>query len=75
MNAPEDRLGSKLGHGSDVRCTTALPPKPEVHPRSCYVAQVPTPDLVLSNSGLPVDLPGRHVGEFAYGKDHRTGEA
>src|SRR4029453_2824706 len=44
MNAPEDRLGSKLGHGSDVRCTTALPPKPEVRPRSCYVAQVPCVD-------------------------------
>src|SRR5713101_5159842 len=25
----------------DVRCTTALPPKADVHPRSCYVANVP----------------------------------
>ena len=39
MNAPEDRLGSKLGHGSDVRCKTAFPAKAEVHSRSCYVAQ------------------------------------
>src|SRR5262249_24459550 len=29
---------------SDVRCTTALPPKAEVHPRSCYVASVPAAD-------------------------------
>src|SRR5262245_47248205 len=41
MNAPEDRLGVKLGHRRDVRCTTALPPKAEVHARSCYVANVP----------------------------------
>src|SRR6516225_1556678 len=27
-----------FGHCSDVRCTTTLPPKAEVHPRSCYVA-------------------------------------
>jgi hypothetical protein len=26
----EVRLGSKLGHGDDVRCMTALPPKAEV---------------------------------------------
>src|SRR5258706_13800270 len=28
----------KLGRAGDVRCTTALPPKADVHPRSCYVA-------------------------------------
>jgi hypothetical protein len=28
-----------LRHCSDVRCTTALPPKAEVHRRSCYVAR------------------------------------
>jgi hypothetical protein len=27
-------------HCSDVRCTTALPPKAEVHPQSRYVAEV-----------------------------------
>ena len=32
--------GSRLGHPGDVRCTTALPPKADVHPRSCYVAFV-----------------------------------
>jgi hypothetical protein len=27
----------KLGRAGDVRCTTALPPKADVHLRSCYV--------------------------------------
>jgi len=40
MNAPEDR-----GHRRDVRCKTAFLPKAEVHPRSCYVAQVPTAEV------------------------------
>src|SRR6266481_1925707 len=31
----------RLGHPGDVRCTTALPPKADVHARSCYVAFVP----------------------------------
>src|SRR5258708_9053925 len=26
----------KLGHPGDIRCTTALPPKADVHLRSCY---------------------------------------
>jgi hypothetical protein len=39
MNAAEDHLGSKLRHGSDIRRTTALAPKVEVHRRSCYVAE------------------------------------
>src|SRR5260221_1290286 len=30
-----------LGRRADVRCMTALRPKAEVHPRSCYVAKVP----------------------------------
>src|SRR6266481_4237491 len=38
----------KLGRAGDVRCTTALPPKAEVDPRSCYVANVP---ILFSNSG------------------------
>jgi hypothetical protein len=41
MNAPEDRLGSKLGHPGDIRGMTVLPPKAEVDPRCCYVAEVP----------------------------------
>src|SRR5258706_12342837 len=31
----------RLGRPADVRCMTALPPKADVHPRSCYVAFVP----------------------------------
>src|SRR5258706_2517453 len=31
----------KPGRASDVRSTTALPPKADVHLRSCYVAFVP----------------------------------
>jgi hypothetical protein len=39
-------LMSEVGrHCSDVRCTTALPPKAEVHPQSCYVANVPKGDI------------------------------
>src|SRR4029077_402941 len=39
--AAQRPLGVNLSHWSDVRCTTALPPKAEAHPRSCYLAQVP----------------------------------
>src|SRR6266436_8094037 len=42
--ATDGRDGSKLGRAGDVRCTTVLPPKADVHPRSCYVAKVPEPD-------------------------------
>src|SRR5260221_7557538 len=38
------RLGQTRSSG-DVRCTTALPPKADVHPRSCYVAFVPNSDI------------------------------
>ena len=31
-------MRSKTGRSGDVRCTTALPPKAEVHARCCYVA-------------------------------------
>src|SRR6266404_8363404 len=40
----------KLGHPGDVRCMTVLPPKAEVHPRCCYVADVPQPDIPGSTS-------------------------
>src|SRR5262249_28411184 len=40
-------LWVNLGHCSDGRCTTALPQKAEVHPRSCYVARVPEANLLL----------------------------
>jgi hypothetical protein len=39
------RLGVQTRPSGDVRCTTALPPKAEVHPRSCYVAFVPQGDI------------------------------
>src|SRR5215470_10482300 len=41
------RLMTAVGqnrHCGDFRCITALAPKAEVHPRSCYVAFVPQPD-------------------------------
>jgi hypothetical protein len=38
--------GLGLGHPGDVRCTTALPPRAEVHPRCCYVAEVPGTDII-----------------------------
>ena len=34
-------VGVKPGHGGDVCYMTALPPKADVRPRSCYVAEVP----------------------------------
>src|SRR5215475_13094759 len=35
------------------RCMTALPPKADVHPPSCYVAQVPRSDICSAvNCGL-----------------------
>jgi hypothetical protein len=37
--SPMSELG-KLGHAGDVRCTTALPPKADVHPRSCYLPRM-----------------------------------
>src|SRR5262249_42506062 len=46
--SPEVRSGVKLGHCSDVRCMTALPPKAEVHPRFCYVANVPEADSCIA---------------------------
>jgi hypothetical protein len=43
--ADDVRFGVKLGHRGDVRRKTALPPKAEVHPRCCYVANVPKADI------------------------------
>src|SRR5260370_19382472 len=36
--------GGRVELFRDVRCKTALPPKAEVHRRSCYVAKVPCVD-------------------------------
>jgi hypothetical protein len=41
LHGSETSLSARLGRPADVRCTTALPPKADVHPRSCYVAFVP----------------------------------
>jgi hypothetical protein len=40
---------------SDVRCTTAFPPKAEVDPRPCDVADVPKPEICAERStrGFP----------------------
>jgi hypothetical protein len=38
----------KFRHCSDVRCTTAVPPKADVHARSCYVAFVPEGDIRIA---------------------------
>jgi hypothetical protein len=35
----------KIGLCGDVRCTAAFPPKAEVRPRSCYVANVPEAEV------------------------------
>src|SRR5262249_5260255 len=37
---PQPRMSAR-GNCGGVRCMTALPPKAEVHPRSCYVGEVP----------------------------------
>jgi hypothetical protein len=42
----------KPGHGGDVCYMTALPPKADVRPRSCYVAEVPKP-AVSRCSNMP----------------------
>jgi hypothetical protein len=44
---------------SDVRCTTALPPKADVHPRSCYVAFVPQADSCTAANGTAIRSPHR----------------
>src|SRR6266481_3066791 len=39
----------------DVRCMAVLPPKADVHPRSCYVAFVPRVDI-CSAANSPINL-------------------
>jgi len=48
-------------HCGDFRCMTALPPKAEVHPRSCYVANVP--EAAVSNRSKTVALFDHFVGD------------
>ena len=40
----------KPGHCGDVCYTTALPPKADVRPRSCYVAEVPITDIASKST-------------------------
>jgi hypothetical protein len=47
----------KLGRRADVRCMTALPPKAEVHPRSCYVAKVPIRDICTAAKIVLASVP------------------
>src|SRR5262249_46948070 len=55
--------GFKFRHCSDVRCTTALPPKAEVfHRRSCDVANVP--EAAPSNRSRAAPLFDHLVGEL-----------
>src|SRR5262245_53678205 len=65
MNAPEDRLGFKIGHCGDARCTTALAPRADIHPRSWYVADVPRAAMSRCSNGRT-----QKVGLL----DHRIGE-
>jgi hypothetical protein len=44
---PFSTVSVKFRNRSDVRCTTALAPKAEVHPRSCDVAEVPKGEIPL----------------------------
>jgi hypothetical protein len=50
MNAPKDRLGSRLGHLTASAQMSELPPKAEVDPPSCDVAKVPLVDMSASFS-------------------------
>src|SRR5439155_2024889 len=46
----------KLGRAGDVRCTTVLPPKADVHPRSCYVAFVPKAAVSNRSKAAPYSI-------------------
>ena len=53
---PDCPVGIKSDHGDEVRCTAALPPKAEVHPRSRYVAQVPTAAVSTRSRTAPYSI-------------------
>jgi hypothetical protein len=55
----------KLGRADDVRCTTALPPKADVHLRSCYVAFVPIADIYSITSSARASTEGGTVSPIA----------
>src|SRR5215469_5448256 len=54
------RNGVKIGHCGDVRCTTAFPPKAEVHSQSYYVAEVPERDICIAANSTTIRSPRRH---------------
>jgi hypothetical protein len=72
---PQNRFSTvsvKLGRAGDVRCMTALPPKAEVHPRSCYVAFVPK--AAVSNRSKAAALFDHLVGAREQRRRHREAE-
>src|SRR4029077_3694383 len=56
---PRVRIGSRLGHPANVLCTTALLPKAEVRPRSCYVAFVPIAAICAAANSVSIRSPRR----------------
>src|SRR5262245_61641034 len=62
---PKTALGVNFRHRSDVRRTTALAPKAEVHPRSCYVAKVPGADIAREGHALGPPRCGLIVGLYS----------
>src|SRR6266478_8982729 len=63
----------RLGHPGDVRCTTAVPPKADVHARSCYVAFVPTRDIGADGGGDRQHIQNRAF--FSINRSLARGEA
>jgi hypothetical protein len=55
------RLRVKPGHGGHVCYMTALPPKADVRPRSCYVADVPQPVVSSCGKAVVIRSPCRRV--------------
>ena len=62
----------QLRSSEDVRGTTALAPKAEVHPRSCYVAQVPEPAVSNRSRAFLLDhLVGEREQFIGHGEAER----
>src|SRR6266436_1655265 len=70
---PFSTVSVKLGRAGDVRCTTALPPKADVHLRSCYVAFVPTRDIGANGGGDRQHIQNRAF--FSINRSLARGEA
>src|SRR5258708_15653775 len=65
FDPPYDRCG--VGRAADVRRMTAVPPKADVHPRSCYVAQVPLATIRTTANSAFIRSPRRRVAGTAPG--------